>query len=133
MKWFFKSKDGGPESNVTGYWLFECKSVFSIVLLRFDKGSREKYHNHAFHAVSWILSGSLKEKVLHKYHAHIEKLYPSILPIFTSRNRLHKVFGVAEKTWVLSFRGPWTTYWKEYSTETGKFTTLTNGRKIVDG
>ena len=41
MKILNIAKDGGPESNVTGYWLVESKRFFSIVLLKFDKGSRE--------------------------------------------------------------------------------------------
>ena len=59
MKLFHKSKDGGPDSNVTGYWLIEWKKAFSVVLLRFDAGTREAYHNHAFNAISWILKGEL--------------------------------------------------------------------------
>lgn len=41
MKLFKKMKDGGKESTVTGYWLIECKSLFSIVLLKFEGDSRE--------------------------------------------------------------------------------------------
>ena len=50
MRLFFKSKDGGPDSSVTGYWLIESKKLFSIVLLKFDGRSREAYHTHAFNA-----------------------------------------------------------------------------------
>lgn len=39
MKLFSKSHDGGKDSGVTGYWLIESKSLFSIVLLRFSEGS----------------------------------------------------------------------------------------------
>jgi hypothetical protein len=129
VKLFFKSKDGGPESNVTGYWLIESKSLFSIVLLRFSGGTREAYHNHAFNAVSWILSGCLFEE--HLINHYMIPLFPSIKPIYTSRDCFHKVHGMAKVSWALSFRGPWKKYWNEY-TKTG-FTTLTNGRKIVNG
>lgn len=53
MKLLFKRKDGGQQSTVTGYWLIEWKNVFSIVLLKFEKGTREAYHTHAFNAFSW--------------------------------------------------------------------------------
>lgn len=129
MKFLFKSKDGGPESNVTGYWLIEWKKVFSIVLLRFSLGSRENYHNHAFHALSWVLKGYLVELPLHGGATHLK---PSIIPTFTSRSRMHKVIGIDDYTWVLSFRGPWNKSWREYNKTTGTFTTLTNGRKIID-
>lgn len=130
MKFLSKAKDGGPDSNVTGYWLVECKSLFSIVLLRFDKGSREAYHNHAFSAISWILKGLIKEDLI---HSNIPKyLSPRVLPVYTSRKCFHKVTGITDTTWVLSFRGPWNKHWREYSPITGTFTTLTNGRKIVN-
>ena len=135
-KFLFKSKDGGPESNVTGYWLIESKRFFSIVLLRFDKGSREVFHNHAFNAWSWILNGELKE--LHKVkgfmydHLLENSMKPSFLPIFTHQNRMHQVHGVADKSWALSFRGPWNKTWKEWLPKEGREVTLTSGRKIVE-
>lgn len=131
MKLFFKSKDGGAESNVTGYWLIEAKGLFSIVLLRFDKGSREAFHSHAFNAVSWVLRGQLLEVVK---DAPNERGYlePSLTPVFTARERFHQVFGMADKTWVLSFRGPWAKQWKEYLPKEDKFVTLTSGRVVTD-
>ena len=131
MKILFKSKDGGPESNVTGYWLIESKEHFSLVLLRFAKGSRDSFHNHAFNAISWVISGALYEECQNSSFNEDNYILPSILPIYTSRSRLHKVHGVASNTWVLSFRGPWAKTWKEYNPKTG-YTTLTNGRKIVN-
>lgn len=132
MKLFFKAKDGGPESNVTGYWLIESKETFSIVLLCFDKGSREAYHNHAFDAISWVLHGLLMEDVriapgMHEFNY----LSPSIIPIITRKTRFHRVEGMADKTWVISFRGPWTKRWNEFLIKTNQFITLTNGRKLV--
>ena len=52
MKVLYKGKDGGNLSTVTGYWLIECKNLFSIVLLKFEGESREAYHTHAFGAIS---------------------------------------------------------------------------------
>ena len=127
MKLFFKSKDGGEDSNVTGYWLIEWKEVFSIVLLRFDRGSREAFHNHAFNAVSWVLRGRLFEVL--KYHHKVVRLPASLIPVFTSKSRMHKVHGMADKTWVLSFRGPWDDQWQEHYNNTT--TTLSSGRVVV--
>lgn len=131
MRLFFKGKDGGPESKVTGYWLIEWKRVFSIVLLRFDQGSRERYHTHAFNAVSWVIRGQLLENYLGPKSWDSVYLLPSIMPFFTARNRLHKVTGIAPKTWVISFRGPWSKYWYELDRDTGTLDTLTHGRKVV--
>jgi hypothetical protein len=132
MKCFFKSKDGGQESNVTGYWLFESKRFGSIVLLCFDKGSREAYHNHAFNAWSWVIKGLLFEDVRLSENCYDGNfIKPSFQPFFTSRDSMHKVHGMADKTWAISFRGPWSKTWNEYLPEEKRFVTLTNGRKEV--
>jgi hypothetical protein len=126
----FKAKDGGPESKVTGYWLIESKRVFSIVLLRFDNGSRESYHSHAFNSISWVLSGSLVEYLVDQCIVIPKRYYRSIFPIHTPKKRFHKVesFGT---TWVLSFRGPWDETWKEYIPGVG-WLTLGEHRKILN-
>jgi hypothetical protein len=134
VKLFFKRTDGGPETNVIGYWLIEWKSVFSIALLRFSKGSRENFHSHAFNAVSWILRGRISVRRM----SHVPPLVlppvdytPSLRPIVTSRGNLHKVYGVADATWALTIRGPWRKTWKEYNAKTGKTITLSHGREVV--
>jgi hypothetical protein len=133
MRILFKGKDGGPESNVTGYWLFESKRFGSVVLLRFDEGSREAYHSHAFNAISWVLKGWLIEEVKTTTILGItlNSIQPSFKPIHTARDRMHKVYGMAKRTWVLSFRGPWVKTWKEWLPKEGREVTLTNGRKEV--
>ena len=132
MKLFSLCKDGGPESTVWGYFLVEIKSLFSIVLLRFENGSRDAYHSHAFNCVSWVLKGELNE-----YHSpetkpnpfdRLDIHGPSLLPVLTFRDTTHKVVSIG-RTWVLSFRGPWSKTWKEI--EGGEEKTLTNGRRQV--
>lgn len=127
MKFFSKAKDGGLKSTVTGYWLCEIKSLFSVVLLKFADGSRDEYHDHAFNSLNWILSGKVIEQCIdlsgHEYT-------PSIKPIFTPRQRSHRVVSKGT-TWVFSVRGPWSKYWHEYNSDTGRITKLTHGRKIV--
>lgn len=125
MKFLEKGKDGGPESNVTGYWLIEVKWLFSVVLLRFDDGSREAYHDHAFNSVSWLLTGALDE---HHKDGRLQWYLPSWRPIRTPRETFHRVFSHGT-SWVLSFRGPWLSTWHEWFK--GIHTTLTHGRKVV--
>lgn len=127
MKILSKGTDGGDKSGVTGYWLIEAKSLFSIVLLRFGKGSRENYHNHAFNAITWFIHGEVIEQ--HKEGDPIE-WKASWKPKYTPRNCYHKVFA-KEVTWALSFRGPWSKTWKEYNPNTERETTLTHGRKVL--
>lgn len=127
MKFMSMAKDGGSQSTVTGYWLVEIKWLFTIVLLRFNEGSRDAYHSHAFNAVSWYLSGETKEYIL----GGGSKFWrPSILPKYTPRECFHKVYAT-RTSWVLSFRGTWARSWREYTPGDGKLHTLTHGRKIV--
>jgi hypothetical protein len=132
MKILSIAKDGGPQSNTTGYWLLEIKWLFSIVLLRFSKGTRENFHNHAFNAISWVLFGTLLEERKLPYDIFSYKyLLSSLMPIITTKNNLHRGYGVSDNTRVLSFRGPWNLTWKEWVPKFNTYVFLTNGRKIV--
>ncbi len=134
MKCLSVSKDGGPESHVWAYWLFEIKCLGSIVLLRFEDGSRDAFHSHAFNSLSWVLKGKLMEDLGPEnrdvgYNGCL--LYkPSLKPVKTYRTTFHKVTSFG-RTWVISFRGPWAKTWKEYVSETGEVVVLTNGRQVV--
>jgi len=127
MRLFFKSKDGGPDSSVTGYWLIESKKLFSIVLLKFGGRSREAYHTHAFNAWSWIIPSGLG-MMEHLEDGSRKFLKPDSL-VFTPRDQMHKVDSTGT-TWVLSFRGPWLDNWKEINEHGHQ--TLTHGRKVMD-
>lgn len=134
MKFLSKSKDGGPLSTVWAYWLFEIKWLCSIVLLRFEDGSRDMYHSHAFNSVSWVLSGQLMECSLasecaNRYFPDVVDYYPGPVPVLTKRSTTHKVISFG-RTWVISFRGPWADTWLE-QTPDGKAMVLTHGRKEV--
>jgi hypothetical protein len=139
MKLFTRMKDGGPESRVTGHFLIESKSLFSIALLKFEDGSREAFHSHAFNAWSWVLKGHLIEEVMFKHTASgggwlsAQRTFhylSSFRAIFTGRNRFHKVSSIGT-TWALTFRGPWVKEWNEFLPAENQLLTLTNGRKVV--
>jgi hypothetical protein len=133
IKWHWGSKDGGAESHVYAYGL-ECKALASVLVLRFEDGSRDAYHSHAFDAVSWVLSGHLLEHVaspetgLHNYP-------PGVMPVRTLRNTFHRVISCG-RTWVLSLRGPWVDTWVEAgpTKDDGRrtYSTLTHGRRVVN-
>lgn len=129
MKFLSKSKDGGAESTVTAYWLIEIKSLFSIAILRFDNGTRDAYHTHAFNCISWLFKGKLIEKDFSSKSA--EEHTPGLRPIITKRNTFHQVESVGT-SWVLTFRGPWSRTWHEYLPQEARHVHLTHGRKEVD-
>lgn len=131
MKFLQSGKDGGPESPVTGYWLVEIKSLFSVVLLHFDKGGREAFHSHAFNAVTLWLKGRVYEHVFNTATKQTEtRGWQTGQLKFTRRAHMHKV-STPKGAWALSLRGPWSNTWQEYSPRLQKLTTLTNGRKVV--
>lgn len=125
-------KDGGPESKVHGYWLIRAKSLFTVAVLRFDEGSREAYHSHAFNSISWVLRGKLVEYLATAdgSSAAVRVHHPGMRAIHTTRDTLHKVYGRAPRTWVLTFRGPWADTWRELVD--GQVITLTHDRVVVD-
>jgi len=125
MKLLTKAKDGGPESTVDAYFLFEFKSVCSIALLRFNAGRREAFHTHAFTALTWFICGDLEEQLFDGTRKAYKR---SLLPKITKKSDNHRV--LAHKTsWCFSIRGPWSDYWTE--DDSGTTTTFTHGRNIV--
>lgn len=126
MRFLSKSHDGGKDSGVTGYFLIEIKTLFSIVILRFSKGTRDAFHNHAFDAFTLWLKGKVIEHVLDSKDTVVWKAGEFK---YTPRNQFHKIEAM-ETSWALSFRGPWSKTWKEYKND--KFVTMTHGRKVVD-
>lgn len=125
VKLFKKQKDGGSESNVEGYFLIEWKGLFSIALLKFNKGARVAYHTHAFNAYTWFLFGDMKEERLYflrsklndknniNLHGIETKKYKfSLFPKYTSKINLHRVV-VNKTSWCFTIRGKWDETWFE--------------------
>ena len=127
MRFMEKSKDGGPESPVDGYFVIEIKSLFSIAVLKFNKGCREAFHNHAFDALTWFLSGDMVEEDV---NGDLLPYRKSLLPKVTKREKMHRVIA-NQDSWAVTVRGPWSNYWKEYDKKEDKETTLTHGRRVV--
>lgn len=127
MRFMTKSKDGGPDSPVDGYFLLELKGLFSIALLKFNKGCRENYHTHAFNALTWFICGDLVEQdVTGKIYLYRKSLKPK----YTPRDKNHRVIA-SRDSWCLTLRGRWQDTWTEYSEKDRKTTVLTHGRRIV--
>jgi hypothetical protein len=126
MKFFCWSKDGGPDSPVEAFFLFEIKSLCSIALLRFNEGGREAFHTHAFHAFTWFISGELVEQDIDgSYHIYRRSLIPKI----TRRSKNHRVVAYCD-SWCFTVRGPWASTWTE--DDDTHHTVLTHGRKVVE-
>jgi hypothetical protein len=100
------------------------------VLLKFNNGSRENYHSHAFNAITWFLRGRVREETYESMFETVDKWFiPSFIPKITRRGKIHRVHSFGT-TWALSFRGPWSDTWHEID-KNNKIITLTHGRKQV--
>lgn len=127
MRFFSKTKDGGKDSTVDAYFLFEIKGFISVALLRFNKGSRNNFHSHAFNALTWFIRGDMREVLL----CGQEKKYKrSLLPKITKKECMHKVVA-EEVSWCFTVRGKWEDKWQEVDPKTGATITLGNGREVL--
>lgn len=122
-----KAKDGGRYSPVDAYFLIEVKCLFSIALLKFNKGTRENLHSHAFDALTWFICGDLVELDI-SGDMYIYK--KSIFPKLTRKAKTHKVIALKD-SWCFTIRGKWQDTWTEYNELSNKTTTLTHGRKVL--
>jgi hypothetical protein len=122
MKFLSKAKDGGPDSPVDGFFLFEIKGLCSVVLLKFNKGRREAFHTHAFNALTWFIYGDLTEE---KYGGDNLKYKLSLVPKYTPKSNNHRVFA-NKASWCLSVRGRWSNTWTEHHGD--EEVVLTHGR-----
>lgn len=123
-----RRKDGGSKSTVTG-WFFEIKSLFTVALLRFDNGTREAYHSHAFDCASIVIGGKLVET----FYDLTEREHSTGKCLVTRKSDLHKVRSEGT-TWVLTVRGPWAKHWFEIVPSGFGFDRLlklTNGRRLL--
>lgn len=126
---FYVKPDGGQDSGVTGYFLIEWKWLFSIAILKFEEGSREAYHSHAFNAYTWWICGHADE-IKHGV-SDMNKCVQyqrSWKPKYTPRDNVHEVLAYT-RCWAFTIRGPWEDTWYEY--KDGEKITLTHGRKVV--
>lgn len=127
MRLFQKVKDGGSESPVDAYFLIEWKGLFSIALLKFNKGGRDNFHTHAFHALTWFIKGDMIEEDV---DGSTYKYKRSFLPKITKRSKNHRI-KANKDSWCITFRGRWCNYWTEYNEEDDKTIILEQGREVV--
>lgn len=120
--------DGGKDSGVRAFVIVEIKCLFSIMVLFFPQGTREKFHSHAFNAVTWWLRGYVWEERL---FTSVRRYSASWRPKFTSYDNAHRVCGGVDGAVALTFRGQWRDTWYEYDTVKRFRYTLTHGRQVL--
>lgn len=101
---------------VSQFVIFECKYLFSIIIFYFHKSesSQDRFHTHAFNALSFKLFGEYSEYILDneetgEFHLERRTQFFKYFP----RDSYHKI-GNSNGCATLLLSGPWKRTWKEY-------------------
>ena len=114
---------------VSQFVIFEWKYLFSIIIFYFHKsnGSQDRFHTHAFNAISFKFFGEYTEYILlsESPNDYISKRRTQFFRYFP-RNSYHKI-GNSNGCMTLLLSGRWKNEWKEFTDE-GKIVSYTWGR-----
>lgn len=112
------------------FTLFESKHLFSVIFYWFiGDGWQDRYHDHAFRAISLRLWGSYQERVMYP-GGDVEEV-----PRNTSRwryfpRRHMHMLGHSKGCLVMLVAGPWQRFWSEI--KDGRVRTLAWSRKMAN-
>ena len=111
---------------VSQFVIFECKWLFSIIFFYFHKSdsSQDRYHTHAFNALSFKLWGEYTEYLLlNELSGAFKVRRRTNIFQFFPRDSYHKI-GNSNGCCTLLLSGPWCNKWKEYNDGEVKHYTL---------
>lgn len=117
--------------NARQFTLFEYKPWFSIIFFWFSgDGWQDRYHTHAFDAVSLCLYGKYEERELLNPTTGAYRERPRRFGFrFFPKNSYHSL-GESKGCLTLLLSGPWKGNWKEW--KNGKEYSLSDGRVRVE-
>jgi hypothetical protein len=110
--------------------IFEYKPLFSLLFFYFCKSDKkqDRFHTHAFNAISIKLFGSYNEYVLDDSKSVIVKERTEIVKYFP-RDSYHLIGESKRGCLTMLISGPWKREWKEYVD--GEEVSYSWNRKIV--
>jgi hypothetical protein len=97
--------------------LFEYKPLFSVIFFWFTKSDRvqDRFHTHAFNAISFKLFGRYTEYVLiDEESGAFEKNERTQVIKYFPRNSYHAIGQSKRGCLTLLISGPWKATWKEW-------------------
>lgn len=118
------------QGDINRFVFIEIKYLFSIYLNIFNTIEQDRYHNHAFNAVSIMMRGWYYE---YEMTPRIEwpNLIRSLSVRFIPRDYVHKIGRSSPNAISITLAGPWAKTWTEIF-ENGNKKTLTWGRKVIN-
>ena len=115
---------------VTQFIVFECKYLFSIIFFYFHKtnGVQDRFHTHAFNALSIRIFGDYTEEFLDENTLEITSAQRKRKRfLYIPRNSFHRITK-STGCLTLLISGRWKKTWKEYKDD--NFTVYNWNRKI---
>ena len=93
---------------VSQFVIFECKYLFSIICFYFHKSnnSQDRFHTHAFNAISIKLFGTYEEYCFDELNNTISSNTRTQIFKYFPRNSFHKI-GNSIGCFTVLFAGPW--------------------------
>jgi hypothetical protein len=113
--------------NIKRFTIFELKYVFGIIVNIFNTTNQDRFHSHAFHALSLMIRGFYYEDVMENNKIITKKIEKSR---FIPRNYIHKITESSKNAISITFEGPWESTWNEYF-DNGRVKVYNWGRKVV--
>lgn len=115
------------EQKVTQFKIFENKKWFSLIIFYFHNSpnkSQDRFHTHAFNALSIRLWGDYEEEFLDKPSSmRSRKRF-----LFIPRDSFHRITR-SNGCCTLLLAGKWKKTWLEF--KNGEFTEFSHNRKII--
>ena len=119
---------------VSQFVIFECKYLFSIIIFYFhpSESSQDRFHTHAFNALSIKLFGEYTEYLLENEKTGQYSTQQRVETFaYFPRNRYHKI-GNSNGCSTILLSGPWKKTWKEYiKGQTKQYTWGRNGKPNI--
>ncbi len=109
--------------------LFEHKLLFGIIFFHFRGKKQDRFHTHAFNAVSFKLWGRYTEGIFDPTTKEIRYEVRTKIFKYFPRDSYHSI-NESDGCCTMLIQGPWKKTWKEYKDE--KETTLTWHRKEIN-
>lgn len=109
--------------------VFEHKKLFGLIFFYFKGGEQDRFHTHAFNALSIKLFGSYTEGILDSQTRSVSYVKRDRMFKYFPRDSYHSINN-SEGCLTLLIQGPWKETWKEY--KDGKEQVLTWHRKIIE-
>ncbi len=100
---------------VSQFVIFEYKYLCSFIFFYFHKSvqSQDRFHTHAFNAISFKLFGQYTEYVLNDETKQVSERRRKSFFQFFPRESFHKI-GKSNGCLTFLISGPWKKTWKEY-------------------